>query len=146
MRILVDGDACPGKSFIEKAAKEYNIEVIIFCNISHRIESDYSTVIYVDNISQGVDIKIANEVKVGDIVVSQDYGVATIALGRKAYAINPRGYIFTNENIDRLLLERHINKKIRDSGGRTQNPKKRNQEDDKRLYDNLVKLINAENP
>lgn len=141
IKILVDADACPGKDLIEKAAKENNIEVIMFCDISHIINSSYSTVKYMDKGFQSVDMAVVNEAKKGDIVVSQDYGVAAMALGKKAYAINPKGYIYDNTNIDKLLFERHISAKVRRSGGKTASHKKRNKEDDERLYYNLLKLI-----
>ncbi|MFD3158162.1 YaiI/YqxD family protein [Haloimpatiens sp. FM7330] len=142
MKILVDADSCPGKQIIEKAAKKYKIEVIMYCDLNHIIKSDYSTVKYADSGFQSVDMKIINEAHEGDIVITQDYGVATMALSRKAYAISPKGYIYDNENIEKLLFERHIASKVRRSGGRTSNPKKRKSEDDIRLYNNLIKLIN----
>lgn len=141
MRIIVDADACPGKEYIEKAAKENNIEVIMYSDINHVIHSDYSTVKIVDSGFQSVDMKIANEAKSGDIVVTQDYGVAAMVLGKKAYAISPKGYIYSDDNIDKLLFERHMSSKIRRSGGKTFNPKKRTEEDNKRLYTNILRLI-----
>ncbi|WMJ79592.1 YaiI/YqxD family protein [Clostridium sp. MB40-C1] len=141
MRIIVDADSCPGREYIEKAAKEYNIEVNMYCDINHIIESDYSSVKIVDSGFQSVDMYIVNESAKGDIVVTQDYGVAAMVLGKKAYAISPKGYIYSDDNIDKLLFERHISSKVRRSGGKTNNPKKRTSEDDERLYKNLVKLI-----
>lgn len=141
MRIIVDADACPGKEYIEKAAKENNIEVIMYSDINHVIHSDYSIVKIVDSGFQSVDMKIANEAKSGDIVVTQDYGVAAMVLGKKAYAISPKGYIYSDDNIDKLLFERHMSSKIRRGGGKTFNPKKRTEEDNKRLYTNILRLI-----
>lgn len=141
MRIIVDADACPGKEYIEKAAKENNIEVIMYSDINHVIHSDYSIVKIVDSGFQSVDMKIANEAKSGDIIVTQDYGVAAMVLGKKAYAISPKGYIYSDDNIDKLLFERHMSSKIRRGGGKTFNPKKRTEEDNKRLYTNILRLI-----
>ena len=144
MRIIVDADACPGRNLIEKAAKEFNIEVIMMCDYSHVLTSDYSTIRYIESGFQNVDMAVANEALAGDIIVSQDYGVAAMVLGKKAYAINPKGYIYDNENIERLLFERHLSQKARKSGSRTSNPKKRTNDDDDRLYANLIKLIKAQ--
>ncbi|MCY6957021.1 YaiI/YqxD family protein [Clostridium brassicae] len=141
MKIIVDADSCPGREYIEKVAKEYNIEVNMYCDINHIIESDYSSVKIVDSGFQSVDMYIVNESTKGDIVVTQDYGVAAMVLGKKAYAISPKGYIYSDDNIDKLLFERHISSKVRRSGGKTNNPKKRTSEDDERLYRNLIKLI-----
>lgn len=142
MKIVVDGDGCPGKSFIEKAAKEAGISVIIYCDINHFITSDYSEVKCVDAGFQSVDMYVANATKTNDVVVTQDFGVAAMVLGRKAFAIGPKGHIFSEDNIDRLLFERHMSQKFRRSGGRSSGPSKRTSEDDERLYYNLKKLIN----
>lgn len=84
---------------------------------------------------------VINQAKAGDIIVSQDYGVAAICLSKKCSVINPKGYIYNESNIERMLEERHLSQKIRRSGGRTSNPKKRTKEDDLRLQCNLQKLI-----
>ena len=141
MRIIIDGDACPSIPIIEYIAKENNIEVIIFCDINHYIFSDYSTVKVVDSGFQSVDMYVVNTVSNGDVVVTQDYGVAAMCLPKQASVINPKGYIYTNDNIDRLLEERHIAQKIRRGGGRTTNPKKRTKDDEERLIRNLKYLI-----
>lgn len=141
MKIIIDGDACPSKNIIEKAAKEYEIDLLIFCSIDHMITSDYAEVRYVDKGSQMVDMKVANEAKKNDIVITQDYGVAAMVLPRGVFAIGPKGNIYSNENIDTLLLQRHLSAKARRAGQKTTNPKKRIKEDDEKLYHNLVKLI-----
>ena len=141
MRIIVDGDGCPGKNKIEKAAKEERLEVIIYCNIHHRINSDYSIVKVVDDGFQSVDMYVANECKKYDIVITQDYGVAAMALGKGAFCLNTKGNIYTNENIDRLLFERHLHQKARKAGIRGKNQSKRNKEDDDRLYNSIKKII-----
>lgn len=142
MKILVDADACPGKDIIEETARSNNISVIMYCDINHVLNSNYSTIKYVDSGFQSVDMFLINEVKKGDIVITQDYGVAAMALGKGCYSISPKGYIYDDENIDRLLFERHISSKVRRSGGKTYNPKKRTKKDDERLKNGLIKLIN----
>ncbi|MHC1720543.1 MAG: YaiI/YqxD family protein [Clostridiaceae bacterium] len=141
MRILVDADACPGREIIEHAAKLHNLPVIMYCDINHVLRSSYSEIKYMDSGFQSVDIAIANDAQPGDIVVTQDYGVAAMVLGKKAYAINPRGYVYDGHNIERLLFERHIAGKVRRGGGRTENHKKRNVMDDVRLKMNLLETI-----
>lgn len=141
MRIIVDGDACPGISIIENIAKRYNLELIVFCDIHHFINLDYGTVRIVDSGFQSVDMYIVNTCKKEDVVITQDYGVAAIALGKESFVINPKGYYYNEQNIDRLLEERHISQKIRNAGGRTSNPKKRTKEDNVRLEKSIIKLI-----
>lgn len=141
MRIIVDGDSCPGKDIIERIAKKYEVKLIIFCSLDHMLKSNYGEVRYVDKGSQMVDMKVANEAIKNDIVVSQDYGVAAMVLARGARALSPKGKIYTHENIDSLLLQRHMSYKARRGGEKFSNPKKRNKEDDERLEKNLTALI-----
>lgn len=133
MRIIIDGDACPSIPFIEKKAKEYNIEVIIFCDIHHVIKSDYCNIKVVDSGFQSVDMYVVNTTSKEDIVITQDYGVAALCLGKNASVISPKGLLFTNDNIDRMLEDRHIAQCIRKAGGRSKGHKKRSKEDDKKL-------------
>lgn len=141
MKILVDADACPVKNIIVRIAKEYNISVIMFIDTSHVINDGYSDVITVDKARDSVDIALINKVSKGDIVVTQDYGVAAMALPKGAKAINQNGLIYTDENIDRLLSERHFAQKVRQSGGRTSGPKKRIKENDTSFENAFRSLI-----
>ena len=141
MKIIVDGDACPGISIIKNIAKEYELELLVYCDINHFITLDYGEVKVVDSGFQSVDMKVANQCSKGDIVISQDYGVAAICLGKKADVLSPKGYIYTNNNIGSMLEQRYLSQKIRRSGGKTPNAKKRSVEDDKRLQKNLIFLV-----
>ena len=145
MKIIVDGDACPGISIIVNIAKEYGLELIIYCDINHYINVGYGEVRIVDSGFQSVDMKVVNECLNNDIVISQDCGVDAICLGKKASAISPKGYIYTNENIGAMLEQRHLSQKIRRGGGKTPNAKKRSSEDDDRLRKNLLYLIKRKN-
>ncbi|MBU3146396.1 YaiI/YqxD family protein [Clostridium sp. CF012] len=141
MRIIVDADGCPGKNLIEKAAIEHSIELIMFCDINHVLSSDNASIRYVDSGFQSVDMKVANEAKSKDIIITQDFGVAAMVLAKGAYAMGPKGHIYDDDNIDKLLFERHMSGKLRRSGGKTFGPKKRTKDDDEKLYNNLIKLI-----
>ncbi len=141
MKILVDADACPVKDIIINVAKKYNVEVLMFIDTSHVLKSDYAKVFVVDKAADSVDIALANNTLKGDVVVTQDYGVAALALGKGAKGINQNGLVFTNDNIDRLLFERHIGKKVRKSGQRTKGPQKRTTDDDIAFLNAFEKLI-----
>jgi uncharacterized protein len=130
LRILVDADACPVKNIIIRIAREKKVPVVMFIDTSHVLNDGYSEVITVDQSRDSVDIALINKVCKGDIVVTQDYGVAAMALPKGAKALNQNGLIYSNDNIDKLLFERHISQKVRRSGGRTSGPKKRTKEDD----------------
>ena len=113
MHIYVDADACPVVGIVESLAEKYNIPVTLLCDTNHIIHSYYSEVITVGAGADAVDYKLINMCHKGDIVVSQDYGVAAMALVKGAYAIHQSGTWYTDENIDRMLMERHLNKKAR---------------------------------
>ena len=100
MQIFVDADACPVVGIVEKMAEKYNIPTTLLCDTYHVLYSDYSEVIVVGAGADAVDYKLISICHKGDIVVSQDYGVAAMALGKAAYAIHQSGKWYTNENID----------------------------------------------
>ncbi|MCL2565912.1 MAG: YaiI/YqxD family protein [Defluviitaleaceae bacterium] len=133
MQILVDADACPVKEIIVRLAKEHKLLVTMLIDTSHQINDGYSRVITVDKKADSVDFALMGLLKSGDIVVTQDYGLAAMALGKGAKVINQNGLIYTNNNIDRLLMERHLGAKARRSGKRTKGPAKRTKEDDERF-------------
>jgi hypothetical protein len=141
MKIIIDGDACPSIPLIEQLAKKYDIPVLIFCDIHHYIQSDYATVKVVDSGFQSVDMYVVNNTSNGDIVITQDYGVAAMCLPKCAGVLSPNGNIYSNDNIDKLLEDRHISQCIRRAGGRTHGHKKRSKEDDVELINNLENII-----
>ena len=145
MKILIDADACPVKEIAVRTAKKYGIEVLMFCDTSHILKSDYAKIFTVDKASDSVDSALANKLEKGDIAITQDYGVAALALGRGAMCINQNGLVYTNENIDMLLFERHIGKKMRRAGKSTGGAKKRNSENDTKFAYEFEKLIKSAN-
>ena len=143
MQIFVDADACPVVGIIEKIAKEHYVPVTLLCDTNHILSSDYSKVIVVGAGADAVDYKLISSCHKGDIVVSQDYGVAAMALGKGAYAIHQSGKWYTNDNIDQMLMERHLNKKARRSSHKNhvKGPKKRTEEDDERFAESFEKMV-----
>ena len=118
MKILVDADACPVKDIIETVAQKLQIPVIMLIDTSHILTSNYSEIISVSKAPDAVDFALINRTTKGDVVVTQDYGVAAMALGKGAYAIHPGGKIYTDYNIDVMLMERDIAKRCRRAGER----------------------------
>lgn len=143
MHIFVDADACPVVDIVEKIAKKYNLSVTLLCDTNHILYSEYSEVIIVGAGMDAVDYKLISICHKGDIVVSQDYGVAAMALGKGAYAIHQSGKWYTNDNIDQMLMERHLNKKARRGSHRNhmKGPGKRTVEDDIRFEQSFERLI-----
>jgi len=141
MKILVDADACPVKGIIVKLAKAKKIPVTMLTDTSHQLRDGYSQVITVDKAADSVDFALMGLLSSGDIVVTQDYGLAAMALGKRARVINQNGMVYTDENIDRLLMERHLGSKVRRGGGRTKGPPKRTKEDDARFEERFEMLL-----
>ena len=143
LHIFVDADACPVVSIVENIAYKYSVPVTLLYDTNHVLESEYSEVIVVGSGADAVDYKLISICNKGDIVVSQDYGVAAMALGKGAYAIHQSGKWYTNDNIDRMLMERHLNKKARRESGKNhiKGPKKRTSEDDEHFSESFEKMI-----
>ena len=143
MQIFVDADACPVVSIVEAVAKKYRVAVTLLCDTNHVLYSDYSEVVVVGAGTDAVDYKLISICHKGDIVVSQDYGVAAMALGKGAYAIHQSGKWYTNENIDQMLMERHLNKKARRSSHKhhIKGPRKRTDADDERFFQSVEKMV-----
>lgn len=144
MHIYVDADACPVVGIVEKIAKENEISCTLLCDTNHILRSEYAEVKIIGAGADAVDYALINLCRKGDIVVSQDYGVAAMALGKGAYAIHQSGKWYTNENIDQMLMERHMAKKARMSKRQKthlKGPSKRTEEDDKRFADAFRRLV-----
>ena len=143
MNIYVDADACPVVSIVEEISKKYNISVTLLCDTNHVLHSEYSEVVMVGAGADAVDYKLISLCHRGDVVVSQDYGVAAMALGKGAFAIHQSGQWYTDENIDQMLMERHLNKKARLASHKNhlKGPKKRTEEDDERFRQSFEKMV-----
>ncbi len=141
MKIYIDGDGCPVVNITVKVAKEYNIPCTIVTDTSHIFNLEYADTITVEKGADSADLKIANLVKKGDIVVTQDYGLGALCLGKGATPINQNGLVYTNHNIDTLLMTRYIGKKERMAGNHLKGPKKRNKGQDITFEKSLRKLI-----
>lgn len=138
-RILVDADACPGKGIILEIAARHGLDTIFFIDTSHVLSPEaYGEVVTVEKGRDSVDIALINRTRRGDVVVTQDYGLAAMAMGRGAFTLHPNGFIYHESNMDRLLFERHLSGVIRKAGGRTKGPKKRSAGEDSRLGDSLA--------
>ena len=143
MKIFVDADACPVVRIVEKIAKKYEIPCTLLCDTNHVLSSEYSEVVIVGAGADAVDFKLISLLSRGDICVSQDYGVAAMALGKGCFAIHQSGKWYTNENIDQMLMERHLHKKERRASRKNhlKGPRKRTDEDDERFEQSFEKMV-----
>ncbi|OPA78764.1 DUF188 domain-containing protein [Paenibacillus selenitireducens] len=141
-RIVVDADACPVKQEIIQAAKLYQASVLMVASYDHRLQvSEGVETIQVDRSDQSVDLYIANRICAQDILVTQDFGLATIGLAKRAIVLSPRGQQYTDETIDFLLDRRHTQAKQRRSGKHSKGPKPFTEEDRQIFQHKLTKVL-----
>ena len=140
MRILIDADGCPVVDVTVRFARRNHIECFILCDTAHIFEKEGAKTMVFSKGADSVDFALVNLMHKGDIVVTQDYGLAAMCLSRGALVLNQDGMEYTADNIDSLLFARHIAKKIRNAGGRLKGPSKRTAAQDREFEDKLKKL------
>lgn len=111
MTILIDADGCPVVDLTLRSAGKKGVPVVILCDTSHRIEREGAQTLVFDKGADSVDFALVNRVKPGDLVVTQDYGLASMCLAKCARVLNQNGLEYTADTIDALMLQRHENKK-----------------------------------
>lgn len=141
MKIYIDADGCPVVNLTVEIAKKHHIPVVIVKNYAHEITSSYATVVTVDIEADSADYYIINHISKGDIVVTQDYGVAAITISKEAICITQNGMIISNTNIDGLLHSRHMNQQLRKNKKHYSKIKKRTAEDNVKFQHQLEALI-----
>ncbi|PGL70091.1 YaiI/YqxD family protein [Bacillus sp. AFS055030] len=143
MKILIDADGCPVVSETIKIAAEFKINVLLLCDTAHIMQREGAETIVVSQGADAVDFALVNRVEKGDLIITQDYGLAAMVLSKNAYVLNQNGFQYTNENIDSLLHTRYVSKKIRNAGGRVKGPKKRQKLDNTNFENGLRKLLSS---
>ncbi|MCG7407835.1 YaiI/YqxD family protein [Paenibacillus sp. ACRRX] len=144
-RIIVDADACPVKTEIVQAATEFQVPVLFIASFAaYQNEAEHTDIvqyIYVDQGFQSADMYIANTARSGDIVVTNDYGLAALCLPRGAWVLTPRGKELDGHNMDELLAQRHVSSKARRAGQRTKGPRAMTTLDREHFQHKLTKLL-----
>ena len=141
MKIYIDADGCPVVRNTLKIAKVYGIPCVIICDTAHQIEHEDAETIVVSQGADSVDFRLVNLIGKGDIVITQDYGLASMCLGKNAIVLHQDGKQYTDKNISSLLEFRAINKKIRRNGGRTKGIPKRTVQQDMEFERALQELL-----
>lgn len=141
MRILIDGDGCPVVDVTIAIGKEYGVAVLLFCDTSHCFNQRDCAVITVSQGADSVDFVLVNQVQPGDIIVTQDYGLAAMCLARKGQPIRQDGMLYREENIDSLLFMRHTAKKAHRAGHHLKGPAKRTKAADEAFAKSLRQLL-----
>lgn len=141
MRVLIDADGCPVVRPAVDCAKRRGVPVTLVCDSAHLFDLPGVETITVAKGADSADFHLVNLLKPGDVVVTQDYGLAAMALARRATVLNQNGMIYTDNNIDSLLLARHTSRKLRNAGVRMKGPAKRTKEQDEAFlaaFDNML--------
>lgn len=144
MKIFVDGDGSPVKETVIEVAVEKALDVVIVTSVDlggRRIIKKNVSFVYVDKGADAADFKIVQLIKKGDLLITQDYGLASLVLPKGVLVLHQLGYQYTKENIDGLLEQRYFSGQIRRKGGRTKGPKPFTDKDRTTFKQALIELV-----
>lgn len=141
MKVLIDADGCPVVDICLRLCMQYHTECLLLCDTAHEFSREGVKTLVFDKGADSVDFAIANRVTREDLVVTQDYGLASMCLAKGASVIHQNGWLYTKDNIDALMFERHESRKFRASGRRMKGPKKRSAEQNKAFESALEQLL-----
>ena len=141
MRVLIDADACPVVDIAVTLCRKHKIDCLLLCDTAHEMQRDGARTMVFDKGADSVDYALANRAEAGDVVITQDYGLASMCLARGARVLHQDGWEYTPYNIDALLFQRHAAKEYRKAGGRTKGPSKRKDTQDRAFAAALEKLL-----
>lgn len=144
MKIYVDADASPAKDIVISVARTYHIPVVLVKSINHFSHDevvDGVETVYVDAGADAADYRIMQLAAKGDLIITQDYGLASLGLGKGCLVLHHKGFAYTGQNIDQLLQTRHLSAKARRSGQKTKGPKPYTEEDRRKFQELLEKTI-----
>ncbi|MER2132628.1 MAG: YaiI/YqxD family protein [Carnobacterium inhibens] len=146
MRVYVDADACPVKNIIIEEALAKSIPVTLVTSISHFSTKEQPSgveTVYVDTGAEAADYRIIKLIKKGEILITQDYGLASLGLGKGCLVLHHTGYRYTSENIDQLLQSRYLSAMVRKSGKRTKGPKPFTDENRREFRQRFKELLSS---
>lgn len=142
--VLIDADGCPVVDLTIRICRACSVPVLILCDTAHRIERDGVETMVFDKGADSVDFALVNRVRPGDVVITQDYGLAAMCLSRRARVLNQNGLEYTADNIDGLLEQRHHSKKLLRAGKHLKGPAKRTKEQDEAFGETLERMLRTE--
>lgn len=140
MTIYIDGDGCPVTNLTIEIGEMHDVEVVIVCDTAHVFDRDVRVVV-VSKGPDSVDFAMLKMVQQGDLVVTQDYGLAALCLTRRAHVIHQDGWFYLDDTIDGLLAVRQASRKMRQAGQRVKGPSKRTQEQNDNFRKSLTDFL-----
>lgn len=140
-RLYIDADGCPVINQALNAASRRHVESFLICDTAHVFSRRGAQTITVDKGADSADFAIVSRLKAGDLVITQDYGLAAMCLTRGALVIDQNGMRYTEDNIDGLLAQRAEATRIRRGGGRLRGPAKRTAEQNEAFISAFHKML-----
>ncbi len=141
MKVLIDADACPVTDIAVSLCRRFSVPCVLLCDTAHELHREGAATLILDKGADSVDLALANRAEAGDIVITQDYGLASLCLAKKALVLHQDGWAYTADNIDALLFLRHAAREYRAAGGRTKGPAKRKSAQDQAFRQALSSLL-----
>lgn len=141
MKVLIDADACPVVDITVQLCREHKRECLLFCDTAHEMRREGAQTLVFDKGADSVDFALVNRVEAGDLVVTQDYGLASMCLTKNARVLHQDGWEYTQYNIEALLFQRHASWEYRAAGGRTKGPSKRKNTQNQTFADALRRIL-----
>ncbi|MBN2897978.1 MAG: DUF188 domain-containing protein [Clostridia bacterium] len=144
MTLWIDADGCPVVKLAIGIGKAYQLPVVVVKNHAVYIDDAYAKVVTVDVSRDSADFYIVNHMASGDIVVTQDYGLAAMVLSRSGKCISQSGRLMTRDNIELLLDQRHTSRVDRQKNRKYTKFKKRTEEENLAFESMLKRLIESD--
>ena len=141
MKVFVDADACPVVDITVKLCQSAGVDCVLLCDTAHEMRREGVQTLVFDKGADSVDFALVNRVSSGDLVVTQDYGLASMCLAKRAKILHQDGWQYTEDNIGALLFQRSESKRYRASGGRIKGPSKRTRQQDQQFEAALQSLL-----
>lgn len=141
MKVYVDADACPVVDITVNCCRKADVQCFLLCDTAHELHRDGAQTMVFDKGADSVDFALVNRVSAGDVVVTQDYGLASMCLAKRATVLHQDGWQYTEDNIGALLFQRSESRRYRAAGGRIKGPSKRTEEQNKRFAQALTELL-----
>lgn len=141
-QILVDADACPVKAEIKQVAEKFQLEVTFVASFNHySVNTDGENWIFVDTGKESADMRMMNLAKKGDIIVTQDIGLASILLAKGTFVFSNRGELYREEEMSLMLDIRYRHAKERQQGKYSKGPKAMSDHDRSLFKDRLTTFL-----
>lgn len=141
MKVLIDADACPVTNIAVSLCTRFKVHCVLLCDTAHVMNREGAETLIFDKGADSVDFALVNRVEAGDIVITQDYGLASMCLTKTEHVLHQDGWAYTPDNIGALLFQRHASREYRAADGRTKGPARRKPEQDKAFAAALEALL-----